>query len=107
MDNLVESFTRQAANARQLRTKHEDEAIALIKQLGLTGSKIQVSGATLQYSKKKAPATLTWGYLESEVPKWAASTGVTPAQAASLMKWLHDHRDTRETEELKKQTNDK
>jgi hypothetical protein len=102
MDNLVENLNTQATNARELRTKHETEAIGLIKQLGLSSSTIQVSGAQLQVSKKKEPAGLTWTYLEREIPAWATRNGVSATQAASLIKWLQDHREIKEREQLKK-----
>jgi hypothetical protein len=102
MDNLVESFNKQATNARQLRTKHEENAIGLMKQMGLTSSTIQVSGASLQLKKSKANEGLTWTYLEREIPTWGTQARLSPEQVASLLKWLHDHREVRETEYLKK-----
>jgi hypothetical protein len=102
MDNLVENLNTQAANARELRSKHETEAIGLIKQLGLTASTIQVSGAQLQVASKKESAGLSWTYLEREVPAWATRNGINPTQVASLMTWLKDHRDVKESEHLKK-----
>jgi hypothetical protein len=102
MDNLVENLNTQATNARELRSKHETEAIGLIKQLGLSASTIQVSGAQLQVSTKKEPAGLTWTYLEREVPAWGGRNGVSAAQISSLMAWLKDHRDHKECEHLKK-----
>ena len=102
MDTLVESFNRQATNARQLRTKHEDNAIGLMKQMGLTASTIQVSGASLQLKKSKTAEGLTWGYLEREIPAWATQARLSPEQVASLLKWLHDKREIREAEYLKK-----
>jgi hypothetical protein len=112
MDNLVESFNRQATNARQLRAKHEENAVGLMKQMGLSASTIQVSGASLQIKKSKATEGLTWTYLEREIPAWACHLGpgdaratqarLSPEQVASLLKWLHDHREVRETEYLKK-----
>lgn len=102
MDNLVESFNKQATNARQLRAKHEENAIGLMKQMGLTSSTIQVSGASLQLKKSKAAEGLTWAYLEREIPAWSTQARLSPEQVASLLKWLHDHREVRETESLKK-----
>ena len=102
MDNLAESFHRQATNARQLRTQHEENAIGLMKKMGLTTSTIQVSGASLQLKKSKTTEGLTWGYLEREIPAWCTQARLTPEQSASLLKWLHDHREARETEYLKK-----
>jgi hypothetical protein len=102
MDNLVENLNTQAANARELRTKHETAAIGFIKQLGLTTSTIQVSGAQLQVTTKKEPAGLSWTYLEKEIPIWASKNGVNAAQAASLLVWLKDHREIKEHEQLKK-----
>lgn len=102
MDNLAESFSHQASNARHVRAKHEADAIALMKQLGLAESTIQVSGATLQLIKKTTPGGLTWGYLEKEIPAWATRSGLTPAQSQSLLTWLQAHREPKETEYLKK-----
>lgn len=103
MDNLVESFNRQATNARQLRAKHETDAIRLIKQLGLNASQIQVSGgATLQLATRRSSETLTWSFLEREAHAWAEHAGLTPTQSAGLIKWLHEHRDSKSTEYLKK-----
>lgn len=102
MDNLAESFYTQATNARELRSKHEGEAIVLMKQMGLAASTIQVSGASLQLTTKREPGALTWSYLEREVPAWASHTGISSTQTAALIKWLHDHRDTKEKEILKK-----
>jgi hypothetical protein len=102
MDNLVENLNTQASNARELRSKHETEAIGLMKQLGLATSTVQVSGAQLQVSTKKEPAGLSWTYLEREIPTWATRNGVSSAQAASLIKWLQDHREVKEREQLKK-----
>jgi ERCC4-type nuclease len=102
MDNLVESFTKQASNARVLRTKHEQESIHLIKEMGLNNSTIKVTGATLMLEKKKNTAGLSWSYLEKEIPAWATKSGITPTQAANLLAWLHSHREIKETESLKK-----
>ena len=102
MDNLLENHSAQAANARALRCKHEQEAIVLMKQMNLDRSTIQVSGASLTLQQKAAPAALSWSYLEKEVPEWAAKNGVTVTQAASLLHWLHEHRKVRTTESLKK-----
>jgi hypothetical protein len=104
MDNLVESFNAQAANAREVRSKHETNALTLIKQLGLHHSTIQVSGATLQLAQRRTPGNLTWGYLEKEIPAWATQAGLKPSQAASLVTWLQDHREAKEAEYLKKGT---
>jgi hypothetical protein len=102
MDNLAESFHKQTTNARQLRSQHEENAIGLMKQMGLTSSTIQVSGASLQMKKSKTAEGLTWGYLEREIPAWGTQARLTPEQVASLLKWLHEHREMRETEFLKK-----
>jgi hypothetical protein len=102
MDNLVESFNAQAANAREVRSKHEETAITLMKQLGLQKSTLQISGGTLQLTQKKTPAGLTWTYLEREIPAWATAAGLKPTQAAGLLKWLQDHREIKEVEALKK-----
>jgi hypothetical protein len=104
MDNIAETHQRQAIQARELRAKHEEEAVALMRELGLTKSTIQVSGAKLQLAHKKSSAALTWGYLDREVAAWASSARLTPTQSASLIKWLHDHREIKETEYLKKMT---
>jgi hypothetical protein len=102
MDNLVESFNVQATNARELRNKHETDAIDLMKQLGLQKSTLQISGGTLQLTERRTPSALSWGYLEREVPAWATSAGLRPNQAAALLAWLHDHREIKTTEVLKK-----
>ena len=102
MDNLAESFYKQTTNARQLRSQHEENAIGLMKQMGLTSSTIQVSGASLQMKKSKTAEGLTWGYLEREIAAWGTQARLTPDQVASLLKWLHEHREMRETEFLKK-----
>lgn len=99
MDNLVESFNQQATNARQLRNKHEQDSIRLMKELGLSASTIQVSGASLNIQKKKVVAGLSWGYLEKEIP---ACSALSTSQSNMLIKWLHDHRETKEVEILKK-----
>lgn len=102
MDNMVERFNQQAANARELRDKHEADAIQIIKDLKLQNSTIQISGASLQLASRKTPGSLSWGYLEREIPTWATRSGLTPTQAQSLMKWLQEHRGSKESEYLKK-----
>ena len=102
MDNLLENHSAQAANARTLRAKHETDAIELMKQMHLDKSTIQVSGASLSLQKKAVPSNLTWGYLEKEIPAWATHTGISAAQSQSLIRWLHDHREIKESESLKK-----
>jgi hypothetical protein len=102
MDNLAETHARQAANARVARAKAEADAITLMKEMGLSGSTIQVSGASLQIIKKKSSSGLTWGYLEKEVPAWATRAGLTATQSAGLIEWLHTHRETKEVEVLRK-----
>jgi hypothetical protein len=103
MDNLTESFTKQASNARSLRSKHEEEAIRLIKSLNLQHSTIKVSGAELKLESKKTTSGLSWSYLEQEIPAWATKSGITAVQSASLIKWLQAHRETKEVESLKKE----
>lgn len=102
MDNLAETHARQAANARAARAKAETDAITLMKEMGLSASTIQVSGASLQITKKKTASGLTWGYLEREVPAWATRAGLTASQSAGLLEWLHSHRETKEAEVLRK-----
>ena len=102
MDNLLENHTAQASNARALRAKHEAEAIELMKQMRLEKSTIQVSGATLTLQKKAVPGALSWGYLEKESAAWAKHNRLPDSQVQSLMRWLHDHRETKESESLKK-----
>jgi hypothetical protein len=106
MDNVAEVHAKQAANARELRAKHEATAIQLIKQMNLTKSTIKVSGASLQLASRKANAALTWTFLEREVAAWAASQSPATAakQTQSLMTWLQGHRDVREAEYIKKTT---
>ena len=104
MDNLTESFNRQASNARTLRDKHEEEAMALMKKMGLGASTIQVSGATLQLTKKKNPGSLTWTWLNKETGAWARSAGLSEKQSQGLSRWLQDHREVKEVEFLKKTT---
>jgi hypothetical protein len=89
-------------NARKLRAEQERTAIDLIKQLNLTRSTIQVSGAKLNLVQRRQPGGLTWSYLEREIPVWAARSGVSATHATGLIKWLHDHRDVKEVEVLKK-----
>jgi hypothetical protein len=102
MDNLLENHMAQAANARTMRAKHEKETIELMKQMRLDKSTIKVSGAMLNLQHKSVPGSLTWGYLEKEAGAWAKQSGVSETQIASLIKWLQDHREIKETESLKK-----
>ena len=102
MDNLLENHSAQAANARALRLKHEIDAIALMKQMRLDKSTIQVSGASLTLQRKSTPGSLTWTYLEKEIPAWATRSGISAVQSQSLLKWLQEHREAKETESLKK-----
>jgi hypothetical protein len=102
MDNLAEVHGRQAANAREARNRHETEAIQLIREMRLESSTIQISGAALALSHQRTPGALTWGYLEREIPAWAATSGVSAAQSASLLRWLREHREIRESDHLKK-----
>jgi hypothetical protein len=104
MDNLAESHQRQAINARAVRAKHEAEAIGLMRQLGLTKSKIQISGAELHLASHRTVTPLSWKYLEREVPAWAASMRQPNEQARGLLKWLQEHREYKEAEELEKIT---
>ena len=102
MENLAESLNHQATNARKLRSQHESDAIGLIKQLGLTKSTIQISGASLQLAARKEKGALSWSYLEKEVPAWALRTGISADKAAGLLVWLQAHREAKDTEYLKK-----
>lgn len=102
MDNLAETHARQATNAREARARHETEAIGLMREMGLSGSTIQISGATLSLAHQRTPSALTWGYLEKEVPVWATQAGVSASHAASLLRWLREHRDIKESDYLKK-----
>ena len=102
MENLAESLNHQATNARKLRAQHESDAIGLIKQLGLSKSTIQISGASLQLASRKEKGTLSWSYLEKEVPAWALRSGLPAEKAAGLLAWLQTHREAKDTEYLKK-----
>jgi hypothetical protein len=101
MDNLVESFNQQATNARKLRAKHETDAIALMKEMGLTASEIHVSGARLRYIHKQTPVGLTWKYVRGEV---TASLG--SHKGDELMGRLQAHRPLKDEEYLEKITGD-
>ncbi len=101
-DNLVESLNHQAINARELRSKHETDALTLLKQMGLTHTHIQVADAQLQFASRREVGGLSWTYLEQQLPLWAAHTGVSAEQAKSLLTWLQTHREFKEKEYLKK-----
>jgi len=102
MDNLLENHSAQASNARALKAKHEAEAITVMKQMQLDKSTIKVAGASLVLQKKTVPGGLSWGYLEKEIPIWASRSGITAEKAQTLIRWLHEHRESKETESLKK-----
>jgi len=102
MENLAETLNHQATNARKLRAQHESDAIGLIKQLGLTKSTIQISGASLQLAARKEKGALSWSYLEKEIPEWAAKSGISAEKADGLLAWLQTHREAKDTEYLKK-----
>ncbi len=106
-DNLAENLNRQTLNARELRAKHEGDAIRSLRQLGMTASTIQIADAQLQFAVRREPANLTWSYLEEQVPRWATHAGITAVQVQSLMKWLQEHRETKEKEYLKKSSRSK
>lgn len=104
-DNLYENHMAQAINARKLRAKHEQEAIAALKDMKLDKSVIQVSGASLSLQKKQVASGLTWGFLEKQVAAWASSSpspALNPSQVQSLLQWLRTHREVKETETLRK-----
>ena len=103
MDNLCENHAVQASKAREMRAKHEQDAITYIKALKYEKSTIQVSGAVLELQSKSVAAAPTWGFLEKEITAWSATSGVTSAQTQSLLKWLHAHREIKEVEHLRKQ----
>ncbi len=107
MDNLCEHHTAQATNAREIRAKHEKEAITYMKALKYDKSTIQVSGAILELQTKSVASAPTWGFLEKEIAAWSATSGVTTAQTQSLLKWLHAHREIKEVEHLRKQSRSK
>ena len=75
-----------------------------MRQLGLGKSKIQVSGAELHLASHRTVTPLSWKYLEREVPTWAASVRLSADQSRSLLKWLQEHREYKESEELEKTT---
>ena len=104
MDNLAETHNRQAMNARALRAKHEADAIALMKEMRLDKTTIQVSGASLQMGKRRASEPLTWTYLEREAAAWGSAAHLSPTQIQGLIKWLQEHREVKETEYIKKMT---
>jgi len=101
-NNYAETHQRQALNFRKERAGHEAEAISLMKQMGLGGTTIQVSGARLQLARRHSSGGLTWGFLEREIPEWARRNGVSAATAAGLVKWLQEHREVRDVEYLKR-----
>ena len=103
MDNLCETHAVQASKAREMRAKHEADAITYIKALKYEKSIIQVSGAVLELQSKSVASAPTWGFLEKEIAAWSATSGVTSAQTQSLLKWLHAHREIKEVEHLRKQ----
>lgn len=103
MDNLCENHAVQASKAREMRAKHEQDAITYIKALNYEKSTIQVSGAVLELQTKSVASAPTWGFLEKEIAAWSATSGVTSAQTQSLLKWLQAHREVKEVEHLRKQ----
>lgn len=85
MDNLVESFNRQTANAQRLRSKHEQEAIALMKQMGLTKTQIQISGGvTLQLMTDHPAIQVDISLVEKELQQ----AGVPVSKVQTIMNRL-------------------
>ena len=101
-NNYAETHQRQALNFRKERAGHEAEAIALMKQMGLGATTIQVSGARLQLARRHSASGLTWGFLEREIPEWARHNGVSATAASGLVKWLQERREVREVEYIKR-----
>ena len=105
MDNLYESLHHQATNARAVRDKQEEEVLALLNELNLTNSVIQVSGATLQVEKRKGGCPpSTWPPLEQAILSWGARSNVSRTQAHDLIRYLHNRFSSTEREYLKKIT---
>jgi len=64
-DNLVAAFTRQAQQARALKTRWETEIIEYLTKSNMTNAIIQISGARLTLHNEKHAQPLTLQRLET------------------------------------------
>lgn len=100
-DNLSESLTKQVTNARNMKSKFEDQILKLLEATGMRNAVLQITGATLQRASRPKQSDLSWTFLESTLHDFYKSRG-KPDETAALIEFLQSRRTTKNVEFLKK-----
>lgn len=100
-DNLTESLSKQAQNARTLRTQHEAQVLRLLETTGMKGAQIQITGATLQFAQRSKPGDLTWSFLDEQLHAFFKTKG-KPDETSAILEFIQAHRVSKTQDYLKK-----
>jgi hypothetical protein len=101
-DNLVNTFNKQAQNARSLKSAQEKDIQDILLQLKQQRAVIEVNGARLQFQQKESKSNLSWSWLDEQLHKWYSSPESKGKGATDLIKYLQAHRTLKIQETLEK-----
>lgn len=100
-DNLAETLTKQVTNARNMRTKFENDIITMLESQGMKNAVLQINGATLQRQSRYQSTNLSWSFLEEQLHEYYKSKG-KPDETTGIMDFIQKHRGGKSVDYLKK-----
>lgn len=100
-ENLSETLSKQAYNARTMKTKYETEVIRLLEVQNIKNAKIKITGATLQCVQRTKAGDLSWSFLEEHLQNYFKTKGKID-ETKDILNFLQEHRGSKTIDYLKK-----
>jgi hypothetical protein len=100
-DNLAESLSKQATNARTMRKQFEEKILTSLESAGMRNAVLQINGATLQRDTEIKQQDLSWYCLEEQLRNYYKSKG-KPDETTQVIEFVKKNRPAKMTEYLKK-----
>ena len=100
-DNLAESLSKQATNARTMRKQYEEKILTSLETTGMRNAVLQINGATLQRDTETKQQDLSWSCLEEQLHNYYKSKG-RPDEASQIVEFVRKNRPSKTSDYLKK-----
>lgn len=101
-DNLVNTFNKQATNARTQKAIHEKEVQDILHAMQQQNAILEVNGAKLQFQRKETKSNLSWSWLQDQLRSWFISPESKGKGNQELFKFLQDRRSVKISESLER-----
>ena len=100
-DNLAETLSKQAANARSLRAEFEEKILTILEDTGNMNAVLKISGASLQREESVKESEIDMSFVQEMLTEYYAKSK-KPDETDQIMSFLQKNRNSKYVVGLKK-----